>query len=220
MPSVLLDISSQLNDAYTGLRSSFALRSDSEVQRDSLALLSWDTGRFSEAAARLLGDGFWGPALASARLVNERVEYLLAVHEDERFARTFWNRSEGLSDESSEAPRNRSGEARGIVRRFAERRATPETSDRLLKSLIAKHDWESIAIHPSVVVAALDWNANEKPDGSEAETAATSVVSAAWFALAALTAIVEERVREADTRTARGLLTETGATLGWGSSES
>ena len=203
MAAALISVASRLSTEYSTVRRSFALPSESETQKDVMALLSWDLDKFCSASPRLLEEGHWGPGFAMVRLISERAEYLLAAHEDAAFAAEFWTRSSAITDAPEKAPRNRSGEARTFVRRVAERRRDSDVSDHLLKTLIEKHDWESVAVHPSAVVAALASDAETDPNCHAASTVAASVAIAVWFSLAALLLIVEERggqsVAEVDT---------------------
>ena len=197
----------ELARAYSDIRRANVLRGDSEKQTDALAILVRDLEGFCSASADLLSAAHWGPANALARLINERAEYVLAAHEDASFAAEFWNRSAALTEESDRPPRGRSGEARGFVRRVAERRAGTEVSDRLLQSLIAKHDWDSFAVHPNAVTAALAFSACDDESGDNALSIALNVAVATSLALAFLMLVVEERgPADADLSSARALL--------------
>ena len=113
----------------------------------------------------------------------------------------------GLDVASDRPPRGRSGEARGFVRRVAERRAGTEVSDRLLQSLIAKHDWDSFAVHPNAVTAALALSACDDESGDNALSIALNVAVATSLASAFLMLVVEERgPADADLSSARALL--------------
>ena len=177
-------IAAELAASYATLRRATALQlqGDTEEQNDVLALLAGDLEAFCLSDSALMQADHWSPAYSNSRLVNERAEYLLAVHEDVGFASRFWQRSAEITDESQQAPRNRSGEARTFVRRMAERRAGADTSEHLPRTLILRHDWESVAVHPSAVTAALACNARDGDTGA-ALTIAQSVATALSFAL-------------------------------------
>ena len=157
-----------LVDEYADLRRANVMRGDTETQTDALAILAWDLGAFCSASSDLLAAGHWGPANALGRLIEERAEYLLAIHEDSNFAAQFWKRSESLAEEPDRLPRGRTGEARRFVRRVAQRRGGAESSDRLLQSLIEKHDLNSFMVHPNAVSAAWAFEADNDESGGDA----------------------------------------------------
>lgn len=204
--SAFVRAGTDLAEAYEALRRTAPFEGHTTEQADSLALISGELGQFCAATVTLLNSQHWGPAFAFARLVNERAEYLLALCEDVAFAKFFWDRSTSLSGEEPTVTQNRSGEARGRVRKLVERRADSIISSRVLSNLIGKHDNESFAVHPSVVGASLTCEAGLDASGSHASTAASTAAFAIWFALAALLIVCQERSSKADTAGAQDVM--------------
>lgn len=197
-PSVdFTDRAERLAAEVERLRRANAMPSDVEEQQDLLALLAWELGRFCAAGAHLLRGEYWGPTHSFVRLISERAEYILAVHESAPLARELWARAMSLdNDEITRVPQIRSGEARTHIRRLTERLTSEEASLTTLKLLIERHDWESFVLHPGAVGAALGERAERDP--SAASFVQGIVAFSIWYALASLRFVVSERASSPD----------------------
>lgn len=182
------------------------LRSEIEKQRNSLALVAWDTGEYVRGALGLLAAKNHSAAYGLTRLIVERAETLVAVHHDTRFAARFWDAS--ASFETLAARDRMPTDARGVLRRFVAERIGNEPSMGFLANQIEMISTGSLAVHASALIPAMTRGANE--DEGNALTVAMTIGTACVFALFALVVVAEQRAPEYDYQPARELIRRIG----------
>ena len=187
-----IDAANELVGDLAMLRSDVPLRSDDPDQLDAMALISWDLVEFVQSAVELCKTRRWSVAFGLGRLIQERVEHLIAAHHDPSFATDFMDRSRSIDGEQG-PPRGRAGVARGLLRRYVEERTGDELAAHILKGLISRRDWGSLPVHASAVVPAMALAATEGPDGQDARFIAYQVASDACLAVSALVMVAEDR---------------------------
>lgn len=201
-----IELATQVVGHHLAIIAQCPLRSDDENQRNSLALVAWDTGEYVRGALGLLIARNHSVAFGLTRLIVERAETLVAIHHDAKFAARFFDASASFQ---TLATRDRMPtDARGVLRRFVAGRIGDEPSMRFLTDQIEMISMGSLAVHASGLIPALTRGANE--DEGNALTVAMTVGTACVYALFSLVVVAEQRAPEYDYRPAQELIRRVG----------